>query len=633
MRPVVRFSARALVVVASALAAISCGSDDPNGPGTSPIIITTTVNPTSLIPGQSFTATVTATPPVGEKLSWVKVEVRGLFTAADSARVEGDGSATIARVFQVPRTVTNGSITIVGSARAANGHAGTGEANVAVADNSKPNVSLAFPQNVTTLQPGDSLRLSLFASDNVGLKYTVIRVTGAFTLVDSVAYTSTGSTSRTLAVKIPVLAKLGTPISATADAADYAGNTATVTAGPVDYKDLTAPTLSVQTSGGRNGAAFAPGDVLTLAVSASDNHHFGRVGYRLLPPASGGDSSTITTATYTQNLTIPISASWAGTPSFVVFAVDSSGNRRQVSGTITVVDRPRRGVVTASLAPAVRDVAVDQKRGRIYLSVPSANAVKVLDVASGTFGADITMPVAPSGIDLSTGGDSLLIAQANGPFVRIVSLVTGAQDTVRVMEPGDTRPAQNLRVLADNTMLVSITFAGSGYGGSIGEYDLGTGTRRSRVTVTEAVPIARSGNRQRAVAIIDDSCCPLGGMVYDVVTHSWSPERGTVGQYFVTVSMDFTGSRVLVASTLFSESLTTLGAFNPAGTSTPAVVANDGASAFWATATGVSRVRFADAAVLDTYNLGAKPTALFLSPDGLTLVALTSGKVSVIDLW
>jgi len=353
----------------------------------------------------------------------------------------------------------------------------------------------------------------------------------------------------------------------------------------------------------------------------------------LLPPASGGDSSTVTSATYSQNVTIPIAASWVGTPSFVVFAVDSSGNRRQVSGTITVVDRPRRGVVTASLGTAVRDVAVDQKRGRVYLSVPTANAVKVLDLATGTFAADIALPVPPSGIDLSTGGDSLLIAQANGPFVRIISLVTGAQDTVRVMPPGDTRPAQNLRVLADNTMLVSITFAGSGYGGSIAEYDLGTGTRRSRVTVTEAVPIARAGNRQRAVAIIDDSCCPLGGMVYDVVTHNWSAERGTVGQYFVNVSMDFAGSRVLVANTLFNESLTTLGAFNPAGTSQPGVVANDGASAFWSTPTGVSRVRFADGGVQDSYTLGAKPSALFLSPDGLTLVALTSGKVTVIDLW
>src|SRR6476659_2611683 len=114
MHPAVRIASRALTLISAALAAISCGSDDPNGPGTPPIIITTTVNPPSLVPGQSFTATVTATPPTGEKLAWVKVEVRGLFTAADSARVEGDGSATIARVFQVPRTVTNGSITIVG---------------------------------------------------------------------------------------------------------------------------------------------------------------------------------------------------------------------------------------------------------------------------------------------------------------------------------------------------------------------------------------------------------------------------------------------------------------------------------------------------------------------------------------
>ena len=78
MHPLVRFASRALVVFAGALAAASCGSDDPNGPGGAPIIVTTTITPTSFLPGQTFTATVTATPPTGEKLSWVKVEVRGL---------------------------------------------------------------------------------------------------------------------------------------------------------------------------------------------------------------------------------------------------------------------------------------------------------------------------------------------------------------------------------------------------------------------------------------------------------------------------------------------------------------------------------------------------------------------------
>jgi hypothetical protein len=37
------------------------------------------------------------------------------------------GSATITRAFQVPRTVANGSITIVGTGRAANGRTGTGD--------------------------------------------------------------------------------------------------------------------------------------------------------------------------------------------------------------------------------------------------------------------------------------------------------------------------------------------------------------------------------------------------------------------------------------------------------------------------------------------------------------------------
>jgi hypothetical protein len=596
------------------------------------IIVSTVVTPLSLLQGQSFTATVTATPPTGQRLSWVKVEVTGVMQAADSAPVQGAGSATLVRQFQLPRTASNGSITVIGSARTPDDHIGTGETNVVVNDTMPPQVAVSVGAD-TSLQPGDSLRISFWAGDNASLCFTAVRVSGAFSYADSVDQQGEPFTSRLVPLKVPGSAQLGAAVNVSAVAADCAGHTVTNSLPPIQYADVTAPSVSVEVTGGRVGGVFATGQTLTMAISASDAHKLALVGYRLGPPAGSRDSFPVTAATFNRTVSIPVPASWEGTSNLAVFGTDSSGNRHDISGSvITVVNRARRPVLSAAFTGIVRDLAFDLRRETVYLSRADTNVVAVLSASTGVFSTSLTFAQRPGGIDVSTGGDSLLIALLGTPDVAVVSLITGSQGTVRVIGPSDTRSVMNLRVAADNTMLVSITFPGSGYGGSVSEYDLTTGTFRSRLSVTELVPLARSGNRQRAVAIIDDSCCPLEGVVYDAPTRSWLPGRGTVSRYFVATSADYTGARIMVASSLFSGDLSFLGSSAPPGAGEPVVVAIDGASAFWATSTGVSQIRFSDGAVLDTWNLGAQPVTLALSSNGLTLVAITSGQVHVIDL-
>jgi len=613
------------------LVVAACGESTGPAGSPGPVVVSTVVTPPTLDPGQFFTASVTATAPAGDRMTWVKMEVSGVLTAADSAQVGGSNSGTIAHVYQVPFTAPNGSVTVVGSGRTAKGLVGIGQIDVAVSDTVAPQLDVSLPGNPSTLQPGDTLRVSLNSHDNASLRYALVRISGAFTYTDS-ADANGSNVTRTLTLPIPSSARLGTPITVSAEAKDYAGNHASRSLTPLGFNDFTAPKISAQTTGGRDGIAFAPGQTLTLRLSATDNYKLVRAGYVFSAPGSGGDSTTLAGGTYSHDFVIPITTGWIGTPRFTAFAEDSSGHRATVYGTITVSSRTRRAIVSVPLADAVRDAAVDDRRGLVYLSVPATRSVRVLDAVTGSFGSDYTLPQAPGGIDLSASGDSLLVAQTGGPSVRLISLLTGAQDTVQVLSPGDTRSVANLRVLADNTMLVTITFAGSGYGGSIAEYKLATRTQGSRLTVTEAVPLARSGNGQKAVAIIDDSCCPLDGVVYDV-GRGWGSGQGTVSYYGVTVALDYTGDLVLVQSSLFSGSLGSLGDYTPQGASPPAVLAADGLSAFWATPTGVTQVQLSDGAVLDSFTLGAQPRQLYLSPNGLTLVAVTSGMVHVIDLW
>ena len=630
MRPSRRQLLSALTVLA---AAVACGKDSPTAPP-GRVVITTEVTPPSLIQGQVFTVKVTATPPEGVRLTHIKVAVTGVMQAADSADVLGDGAATITRSWQIPTSAANGSITVVGTATTADGGTSRAETNIAVADNTAPSLSqYGIANDPPVFQPGDSIRVFFTASDNVGVKWTTVRISGAMTYADSVTSTSY-YTSRSVALAIPPTATLGSSITVTITAGDGAGNKQTVTIGPRQYMDVKRPSVTASLNGRHGSSGFGPGDTLAVTVAATDNYKLARVGFRLGAPASSGDSVTVSTASTTLSRQIVIPASWSGVSSFTVFAVDSVGNRTELAaGAVTVDNRTRRAPYAVAVPGDVRDAAFGAKRGQVYLAVPSARTVRVVDIATGALPGDLTFANNPSSLDLSLGEDSLLVAQQSTPFVTAVSLSTGARGDIRVLDPADSRGIVNLRLMGNNVMLVSVTFAGSGYGGSIREYNLSTGAGRTRNTVTELVPIARSGNRQRGVALIDDSCCPIDGLVYDVASDSWMG-RGTVSRYFVNVSADYMGTNFLVSGSRFDGSLSSLGTAAPAEwTGGASSINTDGRSAFWATSSGVVQRRFSDGALLDSWDLAGAPSYIAVSPDGLTLVAVVGTQAYIIDLW
>lgn len=326
-------SCRATVfLIVASLGLAACGADRALlAPDPAPPVVSAAVDPDSLIPGQAFTATVTATPPAGERLAWVKIQVAGLVTAVDSVPVDAVGPATITRVYDVPRTAGTGTITITASGATLRGRARSSEASVAVTDAGVPAVELSAPAD-TALQPGDSLRIAFAASDDIALRYSVVRVTGAFTTTDSVDHAGASLADHSLRLKVPAEARLGTAVVISAEAVDYAGNRTTKELPAIAYADLTAPVLSMHTSRERSGGAFGRDEVLTLTLTASDNHKLAWVGYRFAEPLLGADSSATADTSAVGTLAIPMPATWVGTSDYTVFATDSSGNRSEVGG-------------------------------------------------------------------------------------------------------------------------------------------------------------------------------------------------------------------------------------------------------------------------------------------------------------
>lgn len=603
-------------------------------PPTDAVTVTVSTDATVILPGQSVNATITVEPSGNARVDYLKINTTGVLTTAESIAVNLQGSYTVRRAFHAPIQTDSGTIDILATASAA-GALGNGDAKVTVGDTAPP---VLQPLTVTppdSLQPGDSLVVAMSAGDNVAITYSVIRITGALTYSDSIDNADLPYLGRTVRLKVPSTASTGT-VTVSARVADEVGHIVTTTAPTLTLKDTRPPALTATIANSRGTPGFAPGDTLILGLAARDNARLAMVGYQLGSPAAVRDSFATTDSAFSQTVKLPVPNTWTGTSTYAVFARDASGNTRQeLVGTFTVANRTRQAPWSVPLDANVHDIAYDLKRNLLYLSEPDSSRVAVLSISGQGFDSSFTFPAAGiRDIDLTLGGDSLLVAERNTPYLAVLNLTNGARDTLRVTTSSFLNNGpDNLRVMGNNKALVTLTFDGSGYGGTVAEVDLASRKVVDRLTVTEFVPLCRSADRSTALILIDDSCCPIEGVVYDALTGTFPADAGTVSQYFNYTAADYIGGHFLISGALFDRNLASLGNRTPANGSGVALLAPDGTSAYFATTTGVSRVRLSDAVVTDSISLGAQPYRLAISPDGLTLVAATTGNLFVVDLW
>lgn len=619
--------------VVAVVALVHCGGDKTTR--VSAVTVTVTAEPQSILPGQSILATVVVAPEADQTVDYVTISTSGVLTSSESLTVQLRGTFTATRTFTAPRQAGIGTLRVRATA-AAGGGLGNGEAVVAVADTTRPVITSLTVTPSDTAQPGDSVVITYGATDNAGLKYSILRLSGTVTLKDSIDEQFAAFVNHTRRLRVPATAAAG-QLAATLEVVDLGGTVVTTAASPVAVIDTRAPFATATLVNTRSGAGsgFAPGDSFHLTITARDNARLQRVGYRFSAPAGIADSFSTTDSVLTQTIAHDVPASWIGSSTYSVFAVDAGGNRRELLiGTITVANRTRQVPWSAALQGTVRDMAFDTKRNVLYLSIPDSNRVAALSLGSQSFTTPFAFTGDPRGLDLSLGGDSLLVALRRTPYISVVNLVTSQRDTVRVNSDNFlNRGPDNVRVMGNNKALVTITFDGSGYGGSLVELNIGTRAYVALKTVTEFVPLCRSANRFIGLALIDDSCCPIEGVVYDAQTGAFPADRGTVSRFFNYPSSNFDGTRFLITGELFNNQLASLGTIAPAGATGPSVLSPDGAVAYFATSSGIATVRVSDGTVTGSVTLGAEPYRLAISPDGLTLFAAVQDAVFVVDEW
>lgn len=618
----------------AALLFLCLSACDATGPGDAPRV---TVGAARYVaPGDQLAVFVTAIPPRDGTIDRVRLDVAGVVSFADSISGGNGEKVVFTRSIQIPDEAVTGELVVTGTA-----YSGStvvrDTTHVTVADTAPPRIEQLVVQPAQMLNPGDVVRVSFLASDDAGLRATVLRLSGAMTMTDSMAHGLGRNVIRFAEIRIPRDVRLDTDLAITAEAIDAGRTRTVVAAAPRPVRDTRLPLLTGTIGGSRVGTRFGPGDTIRLTLTASDNHFLHEVGYAVGSPAVVADTFDIRgTTSFNRVLEFIVDDSWLGTHAITGWARDASGNVLSTTlATITVLQAAPPPDSVRVGAP-VRDLAYDPKRNILYLSQPSLNRIGAVTLDDMVFDPFLQGLPTPNGIDVTPSGDTILIAPRLSRALYIYDVVRRTRDSVAVDEEPhwSDRGLDNVRVMENGSALVSVTFSGSGFGGTLASVDLSTRAVRSRARVTEATPIARSMNRRRAAVLIDDSCCPLNARVYDAATDQLSSERPTVAYYFPSISADSTGQRYLIASTLFTGDLAPIQSYTVTNRSPyhASVLSPDGARGFFATETGVAMVRLSDGALETTFPLGARPTRLLALPHGRALIAVIDQTVHVIWL-
>ncbi|HSE68098.1 MAG TPA: hypothetical protein VLB12_14010, partial [Gemmatimonadales bacterium] len=304
------------------------------------------------------------------------------------------------------------------------------------------------------------------------------------------------------------------------------------------------------------------------------------LGWRLGGPIGLADSVPGTgSALITLSTTPAVQPGWLGTVPVIVFARSRAGGRiEDTISTLRIVQFTTHTLHSISIASDAGGMAFDVKRDRLYLAMPNNPTVAVMALATATLAPSISLPVSSSfgavDLDLTPGGDSLVVPLSSRKTLAIVNLTTSQIDTVPLNGPPNPvvpQFADRVRVTANRKIFTSLTFGGSGYGGNLVEYDLGTGTQQVRTDVgingglTERSPMARAGDGTKLLLLEDDSCCSEFAGVYTSASDGFGARTGTVNEFFPSLSGNQAGTRWLIGSELFQADLTPVRDLSPPG--------------------------------------------------------------------
>ena len=504
------------------------------------------------------------------------------------------------------------------------------------------------------LEPSGVLNVAYTVSSPVGVWRTAVLVSGPCEVTHEFDEPLARSVTRAVAISLPADCALGVPVYVTVFATDATlDRRARQITTPYVLVDRTRPWIR-GTVAARPAGPFFVGDTIDFAVNTGDNNVVRSITWEARPfgardsietPPRGGDAK----------VRIPVQAGWAGQAELRYFARDAVGlvsdTIVSAAGSVAVyptVDRPT-GVVDLGDDTWSTDEAVDVTRGVVYLMDPLRRQIVVASLASRTVVSTIPLSLYPATIDLTPGGDSLLVALPEVGALGIIDLTR----TVRRLElmPLDSIPGygtvkpssvSEVRALANGKAYVVVNVDPGGR--RLVEFDLATGAQRPRYdagtgsavggSTVEGLLLTRSPNG--AVMTVRTGDCVQR---FDSTTDQFGPCTRTQTSGVVSAA-DAAGQRFAIGPDVYDASWRHLSRTEllPAGSGFGSVLTLDGRDVYLPYAGALVRASATDGRILNRQLPAMRVGRVRLSPDGTfvlavgTSVATGNPAIGVIDI-
>jgi hypothetical protein len=666
MRTKVDLIAPCLAAVLALLASAGCG-DDGTGPPPSMIVevevcalqesAAKACPAGNVMPNAQLEVSV-AVDPRGALLERVIVETSGLIAQVDTFVPLVQTSQPVFGADTVFAPLAVGALTFRARAEGGSSSGESSPVTVTVNDTQAPTVLNVALLPADSVEPADTVRLALVASDNAVVMQVVVSKTGALTGADTINV-ALPMFADTLRYQVPTTTPFGTPLAFEVHAVDAAGlESDAVSSTSLTIADFTPPTTGGYVHTGIQDP-LVPGDLLLGTVEASDNHTLAWVGYRIGSPVVEQDSFPVAGATTSHDFTATVQSSWVGKPNVALFSRDSTGNvsTQGYPLTITVLDAVRRPYVSAPGRGAVADMTYDAKRGQLYLL--HSYDISVLPLSAYEHQSPIALPSgvwSAGGLDLTADRDNLLVLVSFFPDTMTLGLVDLTQalpvvDTVHLTYDKALGVTHDLGVTSNDKAFVTL-WNGTG-GGGVLEYDLVSGAQglRSDVGTAGTIPspanLLVSGDRQRmSLRWMPVPCCPNDvGQVYDVGTNAFGAVRELdfSNSRDIAASADDGGDHYLIGGYLLDSALGTVRYIDqptsPAGDLVVSAMSSDATYGYFSQSVEetnlglIVKVLLADGSVAERFVVPEVCQKLMVLPDGNTLVAVgTTYTLYAIDL-
>ena len=494
------------------------------------------------------------------------------------------------------------------------------------------------------VQPGDALTINYNASAPGGLWASGVTVNGAFRTQHIFSEKGATSANRTLTLNIPGGLSLNGEAVISVFAIDLA-LADTVLSPPIRLRvvDRTPPRIREaylrNVPGTHLAGQLAVGEVLPLSVTAVDNNALAWLIFSLGAPANIRDSvpAPPLRPEHTWNLGIQIPPEWVGSPLLSIQVRDAAGLTSPVTASMPdslrfypTVNYPVTSAVPLPDGSAdMGDMSYDAQRALMYIAQPNERRIAVLSVATMTFGASIPLPSTPAGIDLSPGGDSLIVAfpdtrslgviRLREPTEPIAMIPLTVLDTAGSNVVAPVRP-WNVRVASTGVAIVTLTYATRSLDQVI-SVDLRTGAQRirsdARGTYEMGVRSTEHSHDRSRIVIMARFCA----RTYIAATDSFTPCADVAWGNGAIVTFDAAASRVAYGELLFDAELRLL----RKRISSVLALTPDGAAVFEGAGGYVRKARAADGIIVERFPIPVSAGLLYVTPDGKWLLVFEHG--------